>query len=136
MDDHDFMTDSATISQSRCTGVCIGCGYDLRGGDPPRCPECGLERPPGAIDLLVTTTERSSIKWSIVLLGFFVSLLVAAPFLHFRGVSPGFIALLVVAVPAVTLFMLRLASHLGGGLGVARQQDAVRFTEAVAVARL
>jgi len=25
---------------------CVGCGYDLRGGEPGKCPECGREGPP------------------------------------------------------------------------------------------
>ena len=27
--------------------VCLRCGYDLRGSDATRCPECGTERPDG-----------------------------------------------------------------------------------------
>ena len=34
--------------RSRPSGVCLGCGYDMRGLPTQRCPECGWER--GVVD--------------------------------------------------------------------------------------
>lgn len=36
------------ITERRRHGLCIGCGYDLRGLDGGRCPECGRSRTIGA----------------------------------------------------------------------------------------
>lgn len=39
---------SGWIRRRRCRqGLCIGCGYDLR-GTPQQCPECGAPHPPDA----------------------------------------------------------------------------------------
>ena len=108
--------------------VCLGCGYDLRGSDPKQCPECGSARPQGVIDLLVTTQERASLRRTLLFFVFAMYVLVAAPFLYFRGTPALVIALGLVSFLVATVLAMHLFGYMRRGSIGPDQQDAVRFT--------
>jgi len=111
-------------------GVCINCGYDLRGSRPQQCPECGFDLPPGAIDLLVATHER--VLFSRLFLGMAVCLycLVVAPALYFGGTSLFAITLGPLLLMAVAVLLRYVFSRAFLGAVAVGRQDAVRFTDA------
>jgi len=45
---------------ARRVPVCVKCGYDLRGQETSRCPECGVESPPDSVAQRLETTEDSA----------------------------------------------------------------------------
>jgi len=111
-------------------GVCIACGYDLRGSHPQQCPECGFDLPPDAIDLFVTSYERVLFGRLFLVFVFSMFILIAAPALYFGGTSPYLIAIGLLLVMAAAVLVLRVFSRVFHAPDAAGPRDAIRFTDA------